>query len=106
MHLRLYRRSVAFALVLGALVASLVAPVTASAYSCYSTSIGSSYAYASCSDGSSGYAQRIGSYTYYTYTSPYGGTSYASSNTIGNYTYYTYSSPSYTPYTVNRYGYP
>ena len=89
MHLRLYRRSLTIALVLGALLASLVVPVTASASSCYSTTVGS-YAYASCSDGSYGYANRIGNYTYYTYSSPYGYTSYATSNTIGNYTYYNY----------------
>jgi hypothetical protein len=89
MRLRLYRRSLTVALILGALIASLVVPVTASASSCYSSSIGS-YAYASCSDGSYGYANSIGNYTYYSYTSPRGYTSYATSNRIGNYTYYSY----------------
>jgi hypothetical protein len=89
MHLRLYRRILAAALILGALVASLAVPVAASASSCYSTTIGN-YAYVSCSDGSYGYANRIGNYTYYNYSSPYGYTGYAYSNQIGNYTYYTY----------------
>jgi hypothetical protein len=89
MHLRLYRRTLTFAVILGALVVSLVVPMTAAASSCYATTTGS-YTYAYCSDGSSGYATSVGNYTYYSYSSPYGSTGYATSTRIGDYTYYNY----------------
>jgi hypothetical protein len=98
MHLRLYRRILSLALVLGVLVASLAVPVTASASSCYANSIGN-YTYASCSDGSSGYSNRIGNYTYYSFSD--GSSGYSSR--LGNYTYYSYTQPAYPRYSCGYY---
>jgi hypothetical protein len=73
MHLRLYRRIVSVALILGVLVASLAVPVTASAYGCTVCLSPSGDTYYGSSSSSFNSYSSYPSYSSYSSSSSYGG---------------------------------